>query len=88
MAQLEKVYGLCRRGDAKQGRRGIERHAENPRWHRTAPELVQLVAVRNGEDADYGSLVRSGSQQSAITVERNASQRRPVCFNHINRLQL
>jgi hypothetical protein len=82
--KAEDVHCLSGRRDAEKGRRRVEGHAEDPGRYGPSPELVQLLRVWNGEDADYGALLRCCGQQSAVAVQRNARQRRIMCFYHIH----
>jgi len=83
-SEAEYVDRLSRRRDAEEGGRRVEGHAEDPRGYGASPELVQLLRVRNREDADDGAFLRSRRQQSAMVVQRYARQGRVVRFYHIH----
>lgn len=56
--EFEDVHGLRGGGDAQQGRGRVEGHAVDPGGHAAAAELVEFLAVWDGEDADHGAFFR------------------------------
>lgn len=79
---------LGRRRYTKQGRCRVERHAVYPGRDGASPELVQLLRIGYGEDADDGALFRCRRQQGTIAVQRNAREWRVVRLNHVDCLHL
>lgn len=56
-SEAENVDSLGRRRDAEEGGGRVEGHAEYPRGYGAPPELVQLLRVRDREDADDGAFL-------------------------------
>lgn len=74
-------------GDTEERRRGVEGHAVDTRWGGAAAEMIELVYVWDGEDADDSALVRGSGEERARVVEGNAGEWGPVGFDHVDRLE-
>jgi len=82
------VDGFGRRGDAQEGRGGVKRHAVYAGRHGASPELVQLLGVWDGEDADDGALLGCRGKQCTVVVQCYAGQWRVVRLDDVHGLHL
>lgn len=82
-AKLEDMYCIGCRGDAEKRRGGVERHAEYPGGHASAPELVEFLGGRDGEYADYGAFVGGRGEEGAGVVEGDMREGRAVRFDDV-----
>ncbi|KFY98726.1 hypothetical protein V498_01285 [Pseudogymnoascus sp. VKM F-4517 (FW-2822)] len=85
--EAEDVDCVCGGGDAEEGGGEVERHAVDGGGVGAAPELVQLVAARDGEDADDGPCLGGGGEARAVVVERDAGEGRAVRFDDVDVLE-
>ena len=69
------MYCFCCGGDAQQGGDEVKVHGIDARWVGPSSELIELLGVRNGEDADNGAFVGGGREEGAVGVEGHGGER-------------